>query len=419
MLANKNYTPGQVVQQFDDCETSSVNLLAHLGIVQGTGERTFEPEKTLTREEAAAILYRLCEYTGAYTYEGELPSSYRDHQEISSWAQSAVYALYAGNIMQGVGDGYFDPKEAYTIEQAVKTLSDIYDRMPGAKKNESTPAQKDTETMLNNFFDQYYALQYKDTVYVSTTQHIADSILEFPRAECVSMVAEISGGELYLAVNKSDLSSAVYQLPSTQAIFTLPYWVFQIYNEHLIVNDVKKDAFGVYDLDGGEILAPSYRLSQLGEKGYYPLSASGGGGGRSSSGSQAVTGGPYIPDKLSVRVYDERYPTYGLQLVGMPLYTDDQGKTYLPVLDFADSLSFEVTRADVETEVSFIAYGKTITYDVKNSTVTAQPGGPTLETDVIVNGGELYAAYNDFAIAVGYTATWDVEPNLLTLTYEG
>ena len=110
--------------------------------------------------------------------------------------------------MQGVGDGYFDPKEAYTIEQAVKTLSDIYGRMPDAKKNEPTPAQEDTETMLNNFFDQYYALQYKDTVYVSTTQHIADSILEFPRAECVSMVAEISGGELYLAVNKADLSSA-------------------------------------------------------------------------------------------------------------------------------------------------------------------------------------------------------------------
>lgn len=95
-----------------------------LGIVQGRGDGTFDPEGLITRQEAAAMLRRTYQsYTGAA--EIEIPVEqleYRDRDMISDWAAAAVsWADYEG-VMEGDGSGSFIPGGHLSREQAILTI---------------------------------------------------------------------------------------------------------------------------------------------------------------------------------------------------------------------------------------------------------------------------------------------------------
>lgn len=102
----------------------AVYALCKNGVVSGTSATTFSPDKTLTRQEAAAMLYRLC---GALNYElprGEL--TFADSEDIAPWAREAVAAMAASGIMSGVDGNRFAPNDTYTYEQCAVTLLRVY-----------------------------------------------------------------------------------------------------------------------------------------------------------------------------------------------------------------------------------------------------------------------------------------------------
>lgn len=110
----------------------AVYLLHQNGVISGTGENTFSPEGLITRQEAAAMLYRLC---GAMQYElpaGEL--TFDDSDQIASWAREAVAAITAAGIMNGVGNGNFDPTGVYSNEQSALTLLRLYKLLAAEKQ---------------------------------------------------------------------------------------------------------------------------------------------------------------------------------------------------------------------------------------------------------------------------------------------
>lgn len=296
LLVNKGYVQNESVeQQFDDCDDSSVNLLAYLGIVTGTSEKTFEPTKSLTREEAATILYRLCEYTKIYEYKNASHLyAYKDHNDISDWAEKSVYAMYDSKIMSGTGDNCFSPKEIYTIEQAIKTVSEIYEIMTentgySSVESKGTILRADTEYILNQWDNEYYEIQYNDIVYISTTESIKDSILEFKAEDCAGMIAGKNEDIIYIAVNKTNDTSVIFKMPEKNEICTIPYKVRMIHNGYIITTvdgnppSSPQAKFGVYDLEGKEILPPQYTWNEIQEKGYYTHSSAGEGGAGNSS----------------------------------------------------------------------------------------------------------------------------------------
>ena len=116
-------------KQFSDCGDaeiqSDVQKAVALGIVNGYEDGTFRPYRTISREEAAAMLNRLYTALGGTvdTFSGE---TYADDAQIDDWARDSVYAMREKNIMTGKQDNKFCPADGYTAEQAVVTMERMY-----------------------------------------------------------------------------------------------------------------------------------------------------------------------------------------------------------------------------------------------------------------------------------------------------
>ena len=115
------------VNPFTDTSNDSVIILSNVGIINGKKDNIFAPDDNITREEAAAILYRMAEYMNI-----ELPMImnvvyYYDENQISDWAHDAVVAMREMLVMNGTSDYDFTPKGTYTVEQAIATMLRLYE----------------------------------------------------------------------------------------------------------------------------------------------------------------------------------------------------------------------------------------------------------------------------------------------------
>ncbi len=106
---------------FLDTDSENARRLCNLGVMTGTYFNTFSPDLPLTREAAAAAVFRLAStvtlptpypnQTAAYTYD--------DQSDLHSWASSAVSFCYRTGILTGIGENRFAPQQTLTVEQAV------------------------------------------------------------------------------------------------------------------------------------------------------------------------------------------------------------------------------------------------------------------------------------------------------------
>ncbi len=98
------------------CETA-VEVLYALGIVEGKGEGTFEPEANLTRAEMATIILRamnMAETATGQNIFADVPSGH--------WAYANIAAAYQLGIINGVSATEFMPDAVVSYEQAVKMV---------------------------------------------------------------------------------------------------------------------------------------------------------------------------------------------------------------------------------------------------------------------------------------------------------
>jgi len=99
-----------------------IDWAAENKIIIGVGGRLFEPNREITRQEMAEILYRFAEFLGiSGTNTEKTQLSYPDTPDISSWAtEAALYCQQAG-IITGRG-GNFAPKATATRAEAASIL---------------------------------------------------------------------------------------------------------------------------------------------------------------------------------------------------------------------------------------------------------------------------------------------------------
>lgn len=71
-------------------------------VVAGTSETTFEPEKHITREQMAVMLYNYAVLKGYDVTKTGTLEAYTDADEVSSWAEAAMGWATANGIMSGV-----------------------------------------------------------------------------------------------------------------------------------------------------------------------------------------------------------------------------------------------------------------------------------------------------------------------------
>ena len=109
---------------------SAVDAAVELGILQGTGAGELDLYRAITRQEAAAMLART--YRAYQSEEPDVlePVSFTDRAVITDWALEDVALMSQLGIMNGVGDGRFDPLGTYTKEQCFISLLRLYEVVP-------------------------------------------------------------------------------------------------------------------------------------------------------------------------------------------------------------------------------------------------------------------------------------------------
>ncbi|MBQ9976870.1 MAG: S-layer homology domain-containing protein [Clostridia bacterium] len=115
-------------------DTTYYNVLAAnaLGLVNGKGEGKFDPEGTIKRQEAAAMLQRAAVNVLGVKKANSKPVKFTDDKAFASWGQDAIAFVSASvdkngrSVMGGKEGGRFAPDDLYTKEQSVLTILRLY-----------------------------------------------------------------------------------------------------------------------------------------------------------------------------------------------------------------------------------------------------------------------------------------------------
>lgn len=136
---------GSMVQVFKDCGddpyvTDQINAAHYLGIIKGRGDSIFDPNGLITREEAAVMLTRAYEALGVDLPDLDAAKAFSDQNLISSWAENSVATLKNWDVMKGMTDDLFGPKQTYTTEQCIATFLRLYENAPVSRSQNNVPA---------------------------------------------------------------------------------------------------------------------------------------------------------------------------------------------------------------------------------------------------------------------------------------
>lgn len=126
-LAGRGLTAANV---FTDTDHADVGAAYALGIVKGTSPTTFNPNGSITRQEAATMLARTAKVLGLSAGTAE---NFVDAWSFPNWAKDGI-AFVSGltdrsggnKVMGGTGYGYFSPLNTFTREQSFVTALRIF-----------------------------------------------------------------------------------------------------------------------------------------------------------------------------------------------------------------------------------------------------------------------------------------------------
>ncbi len=103
---------------------NNLGYCVETGLIQGRGNGYFDPTANITRAEFAAIVARFLDLPNEVI--GQV--SYTD--TAGNWAEGYIAQLTAKGIVEGKGDGKFDPDAAITRYEAVTMLNRMLERTP-------------------------------------------------------------------------------------------------------------------------------------------------------------------------------------------------------------------------------------------------------------------------------------------------
>ena len=120
------------VSPFEDTDSMAVAQAYCYGMVSGTGDNTFTPDRLVTREEMAKMLVSTLtasevnfNLSDGYD-DADVVNVFEDSDEVSSWAKSSVITMLNYSLMSGVDDENFSPLGSTTREQAISSINRSY-----------------------------------------------------------------------------------------------------------------------------------------------------------------------------------------------------------------------------------------------------------------------------------------------------
>lgn len=102
--------------------SSAVAWAVENGIVNGTSDTTFSPDKSITRQEIAAILQRYAKYKGVDVTQTADLSAYTDNASVASWASDAMAWAVNKGVITGATSTTLAPAANATRAQVATML---------------------------------------------------------------------------------------------------------------------------------------------------------------------------------------------------------------------------------------------------------------------------------------------------------
>lgn len=121
-----SFTP--VKFEFDDVKNSSlwyysyVNQSGAHGLVSGTGNGCFSPQKTVTRAEIATMIVNATQHI--ISYRNDTSISFNDVSR-NSWYYTYINKCATMGIMNGMGNGNFEPEKPATREEIATVAANL------------------------------------------------------------------------------------------------------------------------------------------------------------------------------------------------------------------------------------------------------------------------------------------------------
>lgn len=95
----------------------------HAGLAQGSGTGRFEPDRSIQRQEMAAMLIRAYALRAEQALpDGAAGTAFRDAARMAAWAKQAIGQAQALGLIEGAGNGRFLPDASGTRAEAARMI---------------------------------------------------------------------------------------------------------------------------------------------------------------------------------------------------------------------------------------------------------------------------------------------------------
>ena len=273
---------------FTDTDDVCIGALSNAGIITGRNDECFSPNDFLTREEAAAVIGRAFDLFG-FKRLNKI-TNFADKSNISPWAVSAVDSLCPYKIIIGTDNGNFLPKSTTTREQAaiitqrfmrMTELFEVDEPLPdgySAWQTWSASYVEDNKGKVIFSLPRYFPpemgksvesydgiriCKYKDSYIYITSGIDAISAAQGSTIPGTAVFDILSGSELmFVPMQQNDIgnwASGFYDFTADGE-----YLIFY-HQTHKgsIMSDGGKYVYGIYDINGNEILSVSHLWQAL------------------------------------------------------------------------------------------------------------------------------------------------------------
>lgn len=105
----------------DGWYTSYLAAAKSLGFISGRPDGSFGVGDAVSRQDAAVMAYNIAKAKGI-EFSLEVNEEFADNSDISDYALDAIYALKNSSVLNGKGDGLFAPKASCTRAEAAKII---------------------------------------------------------------------------------------------------------------------------------------------------------------------------------------------------------------------------------------------------------------------------------------------------------
>lgn len=105
----------------DDWFYPAISWCQQEGLIAGYEDGSFSPDRLLTREQLASILYRYARYAGSSLRTTADLSQYADHQEVSSWACDSMRWAMSNRLLTA-DDGALRPADTVSRAELAAAL---------------------------------------------------------------------------------------------------------------------------------------------------------------------------------------------------------------------------------------------------------------------------------------------------------